>query len=72
MVSEQSIYVFDTIYSLCLSLKWYLNNSFFGIGITIAKGTIHPPPVGGGLLYPLTPRVKLVAVIETEGYGRKL
>ena len=26
--------------------------------ITIARGTIHPPPLGRGLLYPLTPRVK--------------
>ena len=53
MASEQTIYGFDTIYHYAYPLKWYLNNSFFGIGITIAKGLIHSPPVGMCLLNPL-------------------
>jgi len=31
---------------------------FYGIGITIARGMIHPPDKSGGILYPLTPRYK--------------
>lgn len=43
-------------YVMILSLKYSLNNLFFGIGSTFPRGTIHPPPIGRGLLYPLTPR----------------
>ncbi len=37
----------------CFHLMKSIDNTFFGIGITIAKGLIHPPPVGRGLLNPL-------------------
>ncbi|MCX9082702.1 MAG: hypothetical protein OIN83_10945, partial [Candidatus Methanoperedens sp.] len=45
--------VLITTYHYAYPLKWYLNNSFFGIGIAIAKGLIHPLPLRRGLLHPL-------------------